>query len=72
VKVVVMRLITEVDPKKQRIITPTRDIVALKGNGDTNMFCGKCKNFLAQEMIPERIAGIVIQCFRCKSYNVFP
>ena len=71
-KVVIMRLVIEPDPNKQRIITPARDIVALKGNGDTNMFCGKCKNLLAQEIDPMRIKGIVVQCYKCKSFNVAP
>jgi hypothetical protein len=72
VKVVVMRLILEFEAKKLRMIVPSRDIIAVKGNGNTNMFCGKCKNFLAREVRPEQIKGVVIQCFKCKSYNVFP
>jgi len=72
VKVVVMRLITEVEAQKRRVVAPTRDIIALKGNGDTNMFCGKCRNFLVQEVKPERIQGVVVQCFRCKSFNIYP
>ncbi len=72
IKIVVMRLVENPDPKKQRIITPSSDIILLKGNGDTNMFCGKCKNLLAQEINPMSIKGIVVQCFKCKSFNVAP
>lgn len=72
IKIVVMRLVEEPDPKKQRIIAPSSDIILLKGNGDTNMFCGKCKNLLAQEVNPMSVRGIVVQCFKCKSFNAAP
>lgn len=58
---------------KNKVIFSTQDVNPLiKGMELENYNCGNCGFLLAENVIPNSIKNIIIECPKCKSYNDIP
>lgn len=66
-----LKVIDDPSPEERTILIPSEEMSVIVGNETTApcLVCGKCGSILVKDFPPERIRNIVIQCFKCQSYN---
>jgi predicted nucleic acid-binding protein len=66
----VLKVIPEPEPNTRAVLVPApRMSPVIKGTGDIDLLCGKCKETLVEGIVEGQIQNIVICCPKCKSYN---
>jgi phage FluMu protein Com len=63
-------VIPEPKPNTRAVLVPAPGVIpVIKGAGDLDLLCGKCKTTLIEGIYEGQIQNIVIRCPNCKSHN---
>ena len=52
-----------------RVLMMTRKNPVIKGDGEDNYLCGKCKFVICENIKHGQIIDVVFKCPNCESYN---
>jgi phage FluMu protein Com len=66
----ILKVIPEPEPNTRAVLAPApRVSPAIKGTGNIDLLCGKCREILVEGIVEGQIQNIVIRCPKCESYN---
>lgn len=69
-KNVILKIIPKPKERTRVVLEPRKGVIpVIKGIGDIDLQCGKCKTCLVEGTVEGQIQNIVIRCPNCKSYN---
>lgn len=63
-----MRVVAKPRDAGKRVIAPRR-IPVIRGRGYITYICGACEAELAQNVVPEQLADLIILCPECGAFN---
>jgi len=66
----VLPIISRPEPGNRVVLEPSPGVSpVIKGTGDLDLLCGKCRMRLVEGIVEGQVQNIVIRCPNCESYN---